>query len=91
MGLPFQMTPCSDPSIYVPVFCQFRRKGATVLILIYFESFINFGAFAKVEFCVNFSFISTEKQDLFFNLLCCQECQKPDAIHIFFISIPCSD
>ena len=28
-----------------------------------------------------------EKQDLFFKLLCCQECQNPDAIHIFLKSI----
>ena len=62
----FQMTPRSESSLHVPDLCQFR-KGATLLILIYFWRFINFGASstlrntAAVEFFVNLSFIGAGK------------------------------
>ena len=55
------MTPRSrsDSSSYVPVLCTLERKGVTIVILIHFESFINFATIG--EFYVNLSFIGTGK------------------------------
>ena len=66
-----------------------ERKGATLVILIHFESLINFGASSTliitttIEFYVNLSFISAGKAGFVFKVLCCQECQKPNAIHSY--------
>ena len=55
-----------------------ERNGATLLILIYFERFVNFGASstlrntAAVEFYVNLSFIGAGKARYICQVLCCQ-------------------
>ena len=92
----FQMTPHRDPS-YMCRFCvSLERKGASILILIHFESFINFGISSTLRittmavFYINLSFIGVGKADLFVKVLRCQECQKPDARHIFLQCIQCS-
>ena len=88
----FQTTPHSDPSLHVPVLCQFRKERCFCTHFDTFPEFHQLWYLFTLRITATVEFHHRRKSRIcFFKLLCCQECQKPNAIHIFLKSIQCSN